>query len=86
MKETPEPARPTGRLRALRELRRHTRPTPSTSVATPGLWAATVAGVLALLVVDFLLTRRPHEVSMREALGWSAFYVALPLAFGGWLW
>ena len=23
---------------------------------------------------------------MREALGWSAFYVALPLAFGGFVW
>ena len=23
---------------------------------------------------------------MREALGWSAFYIALPLAFGGWIW
>ncbi len=42
--------------------------------------------MLALLVVDFLLTRRPHEVSMREAVGWSTFYIALPLAFGGYLW
>ena len=56
------------------------------TVATPTLWALTIGGVLALLVVDFLVTRRPHEVSMREALGWSAFYIALPLAFGGWLW
>ena len=23
---------------------------------------------------------------MREALGWSAFYIAIPLAFGGWIW
>ena len=56
------------------------------SVGTPTLWAVTIAGVLALLVLDFLVTRRPHEVSMREALGWSAFYIALPLAFGGWVW
>ncbi|TDC77842.1 TerC family protein [Micromonospora sp. KC606] len=56
------------------------------SVGTPTLWAVTIAGVLALLVLDFVVTRRPHEVSIREALGWSAFYVALPLAFGGWLW
>ncbi|WDZ82484.1 TerC family protein [Micromonospora cathayae] len=56
------------------------------SVGTPTLWAVTIAGVLALLVLDFLVTRRPHEVSMKEALGWSAFYVALPLAFGGWIW
>ncbi len=57
-----------------------------TSVGTPALWAATIAGVLALLVLDFLVTRRPHAVSMREAVGWSAFYIALPLAFGGWIW
>ncbi|HWS58845.1 MAG TPA: TerC/Alx family metal homeostasis membrane protein [Actinotalea sp.] len=57
-----------------------------TSVGTPGLWAATLGTVVVLVVADFLLTRRPHEVSMREAVAWSAFYVALPLAFGAYLW
>ncbi|MDR6861861.1 TerC family protein [Phycicoccus sp. 3266] len=56
------------------------------SVASPLLWGVTLAAVLALVVLDFLLTRRPHRVSMREAVGWSAFYVALPLAFGAWIW
>jgi TerC family integral membrane protein len=56
------------------------------SVGTPLMWGLTIAAVLVLVVVDFLLTRRPHEVSFREALGWSAFYIALPLAFGGFLW
>ncbi|MDO3704892.1 TerC family protein [Micromonospora sp. C28SCA-DRY-2] len=56
------------------------------SVGTPTLWGVTIVGVLALLVLDFLVTRRPHEVSLREALGWSAFYIALPLAFGVWVW
>ena len=56
------------------------------SIGTPALWAVTLAGVVALLVVDFVVTRKPHEVSMREAVGWSAFYVALPLAFGAWIW
>ena len=56
------------------------------SIGTPTLWVATIAGVLALFVVDFLITRRPHDPSMREALGWSAFYIAVPLLFGGWLW
>ncbi len=59
---------------------------PLDSIATPGLWTVTIAAVIALLVVDFLITRRPHEVSFREAVGWSAFYLALPLAFGGWVW
>jgi tellurite resistance protein TerC len=56
------------------------------SVATPMLWTATIAGVLILLAIDFVLTRRPHEVSMREAAAWSGFYIALPLAFGGYVW
>jgi TerC family integral membrane protein len=58
----------------------------SDSVGTPLIWAATVAGVLLLFVLDFLITRRPHAVSMREATGWSVVYVALPLAFGVWVW
>ncbi|MBQ1048389.1 TerC/Alx family metal homeostasis membrane protein [Micromonospora sp. C51] len=56
------------------------------SVGTPSLWAITILGVLALLTLDFLVTRRPHEVSLKEALGWTAFYIALPLAFGAWVW
>jgi tellurite resistance protein TerC len=56
------------------------------SIGTPTLWFATIGVVLALIALDFVLTRRPHEVSMREALGWSAFYIALPLVFGGYVW
>jgi tellurite resistance protein TerC len=56
------------------------------SIAGPGLWTITLIAVVALLAVDFALTRRPHEVSMREAAGWSAFYIALPVAFGGYIW
>ena len=56
------------------------------SIASPTLWFITIGVVLALLVVDFIATRRPHEVSMREALSWSAFYVALPLLFGLYVW
>ncbi|PRY56326.1 TerC family integral membrane protein [Knoellia remsis] len=56
------------------------------SIGTPMLWGATIAAVLVLVVLDFLLTRKPHEVSMREAIGWSSFYVALPVAFGVFIW
>jgi TerC family integral membrane protein len=55
-------------------------------VGTPTLWAVTITAVIVLIALDFVLTRRPHEVSIREAAGWSAFYVALPLAFGVWVW
>ncbi|CUR57451.1 Integral membrane protein TerC [metagenome] len=56
------------------------------SIGTPMLWAVTIGAVLLLLAVDFLATRKPHEVSMKEAVAWSAFYIALPLAFGVYIW
>ncbi|MFE5566854.1 TerC/Alx family metal homeostasis membrane protein [Amycolatopsis japonica] len=56
------------------------------TVGSPALWAISIAVLLALLVADFAVTRRPHEVSMREAAGWSAFYLALPVVFGLCLW
>ena len=52
------------------------------SIGTPTLWALTIGAVIVLVFVDFLITRRPHEVSMKEALGWSTFYIAIPVAFG----
>ena len=55
------------------------------TIGTPTLWAFVIGAVVVLVAVDFLLTRRPHDVTMREALAWSAFYVALPLAFGGYV-
>ena len=58
----------------------------SSSVGTPLLWGVTIGAVVVLFVADFLITRRPHEVSMKEAVGWSSFYVAIPLAFGVWIW
>ena len=56
------------------------------SIGTPMLWGLTLGAIVVLFVADFLVTRRPHEVSMREAVGWSAFYVAIPVAFGVWIW
>ncbi len=62
------------------------RPLAIDTIGTPTLWAVTIGAVVALLVLDFVATRRPHEVTLREAVGWSAFYVALPLVFGLWVW
>ena len=56
------------------------------TIGTPTLWAVTIGAVLLLLAVDFVATRKPHEVSMKEAVGWSTFYIALPLAFGVYIW
>jgi len=56
------------------------------AIGSPELWAISIAAVLLLFGLDFLITRKPHEVSMKEAIGWSAFYIGLPLAFGVWIW
>ncbi|HWJ82610.1 MAG TPA: TerC/Alx family metal homeostasis membrane protein [Nocardioides sp.] len=56
------------------------------SVGTPLLWGITIGAVLLLLALDFAITRRPHEVRMREAIGWSLFYIAIPVGFGVWIW
>ncbi|GGT01443.1 TerC/Alx family metal homeostasis membrane protein [Nonomuraea spiralis] len=62
-------------------------PVPAlTTIATPTLWLVAIGGLVLLLALDLLLTRRPHEVRMREAAGWSVFYLILPVIFGGYLW
>ncbi|MBC6698207.1 TerC family protein [Hymenobacter puniceus] len=49
---------------------------------TPLFWVAFNAFVLAMLLLDLLVfNRRAHVVRMREALGWSAFWIALSLTF-----
>ena len=59
---------------------------PLDSVGTPLLWGVTIGVVLALFALDFVLTRKPHTVSMKEAVAWSSFYVAIPVAFGVFVW
>jgi tellurite resistance protein TerC len=56
------------------------------SIGTPGLWLGFTAFVLALLALDLgVFHRDPHEIRLREALGWSVVWVALALAFTGWV-
>jgi tellurite resistance protein TerC len=54
----------------------------------PGwLWVATVALVVGLLVLDYLVAiRRPHAVGLAEAAAWSGFYIGVAVAFGIGLW
>ena len=58
------------------------------TIGTPLLWTAfTVFVILALCVDLFMLKAKgAHKVGTREALGWSAFWIFLALAFNGWLW
>jgi len=50
-------------------------------------WSAFLAFVLLMLALDLgVFNRKDHVVGPREAIGWSALWVALALAFGGFLW
>ena len=50
--------------------------------ATPLFWILFNLLVIGLLLLDLLVfNRRAHAVGMREALGWSAFWIALSLSF-----
>ncbi|TDD41674.1 TerC/Alx family metal homeostasis membrane protein [Nonomuraea terrae] len=55
-------------------------------IATPALWSATVAALMLLLAIDLVLTRRSGAERMGQAVGWSVFYLVLPLGFGAGLW
>lgn len=49
-------------------------------------WAFTIAAILGLLLLDFIVTRNPHDVSFREAVGWSLFYIGTAVVFGLIVW
>lgn len=51
------------------------------------LWLLFLGIVLLLLAFDLgVLNRRDHEIGIRESLALSAFYIAVSVAFGVWVW
>ncbi|WAC49408.1 TerC family protein [Asticcacaulis sp. SL142] len=51
------------------------------------MWASFIVIVVTLLAFDLgVLHRKTHEISIRESLWMSAFYITIALAFGGWVW
>lgn len=51
------------------------------------MWVIFIAIVLTLLVLDLgLFNRNDHEIEVKESLLMSAFYIAIGLLFGGWIW
>ncbi len=51
------------------------------------MWLAFLGLVIALLTLDLgVLHRKAREIGVRESLAMSAFYIALGLGFGGWVW
>lgn len=50
-------------------------------------WGITCAVILGLFVFDFFShVRVPHEPTLRESGFWSAVYISIALAFGGFVW
>ncbi|KQO80894.1 TerC family protein [Rhizobium sp. Leaf262] len=51
------------------------------------MWAVFISLVLGLLALDLgVLHKNSKEIGMRESLLMSGFYIAIGLAFGGWIW
>jgi tellurite resistance protein TerC len=50
-------------------------------------WVAFNAFVIAMLALDLgVFHRKAHVVGMKEALGWSAVWIAMALVFNVWVW
>jgi tellurite resistance protein TerC len=51
------------------------------------MWGTFIGLVLTLLAVDLgIFHRKTHEISMKESLWMSAFYISMGLLFGAWVW
>jgi tellurite resistance protein TerC len=51
-----------------------------------GLWAITLLALVLIIVADLIIVdRRPHPFTAKEATRWVVFYIALAIAFGGFL-
>lgn len=49
-------------------------------------WIATLTAILAVLAVDLLAHRHARKITAREALAWSAVWLAAGTAFGAVVW
>jgi tellurite resistance protein TerC len=51
------------------------------------MWLAFLTVVVILLVFDLgILHRKTHEISIKESLWLSLFYIVIACIFGGWVW
>ena len=50
------------------------------------MWFAVLGLILIMLAIDLFAHRKAHEISVKEAAGWSLFWVSLGTAFGGLIW
>jgi tellurite resistance protein TerC len=49
-------------------------------------WLTVLGAILVMLAIDLFAHRRAHVIGVREAAGWSAFWVACGVAFGALIW
>ena len=58
------------------------------TIGTPWMWAGFFLFIAVATAIDLLALRQREgeRVALRSALAWSATWVALALAFAGWLW
>lgn len=56
------------------------------TIGSPAAWLGFTALVLVLLVLDLaVFHRKAHTVRVREALGWTVFWIALAMAFNAFI-
>ncbi|MCB5182849.1 TerC/Alx family metal homeostasis membrane protein [Streptomyces antimicrobicus] len=46
------------------------------------VWALTIVGLCVLIGADFLIGRKPHDVSLKEAGTWTVVWIVLAALFG----
>jgi tellurite resistance protein TerC len=49
-------------------------------------WLAVLGAILAMLAIDLFAHRQAHVIGVREAAGWSAFWVVCGVSFGVLIW
>jgi len=57
------------------------------SIGSPALWGGFVALVLVFLALDLgVFHKRDEPITIRNALAWTAVWIAAALCFGGFIW
>ncbi len=49
-------------------------------------WLAVIGVIIAMLVIDLVAHRQAHVIGLREAAGWSVFWVVSGITFGVIIW
>jgi tellurite resistance protein TerC len=65
----------------------HPRDLGAHNIHNPMLWIGFLIGVFILLAIDLKISsKNDQEATFKEAIGWSVFWIALSVGFGGFVW